>query len=224
MRKLARMAASHAEPEAARSLDKDWWLATLLVLQSPRSVFAALRDDSEAPASARAEPMAAIVFLAGISAFLSTSTAAHLFDDFEYDALLVLVEAIVAGALVGLQNYWLGGGALYLGARWLGSEGRYRRARHIVGFAMTPLVLSLIFVWPVALAMYGGDLFRSGGDDTGAGRWVFQALWLATVGWGIALLLTGVRTVHGWSWLRSIGAVGAAAAVLGATALAFAVL
>ena len=215
---------TRAEPDSSSSLEREWWLNTLLVLHSPRLVFSALRDDSDAPAAARQEPMAAIVFLGGIAAFLSTSTAAHLFDDFEYDALLVVVESIIAGAIVGLQNYWLGGGALYLGARWLGSPGSYRRARHMVGLAMTPLVLTLLLIWPVTLAVYGSDLFRTGGDDTGTGRWIFHALWLAAVAWGLALLLVAIQVVHRWSWLRSLGAALAAAVVLGATVLAFAVL
>jgi Yip1-like protein len=216
--------AARAEPDGSSSLDRQWWLNTLVVLHSPRQVFSALRDDSDAPATARQEPMAAIVFLGGISAFLSTSTAAHLFDDFEYDALLVVVESIFAGAIVGLQNYWLGGGALYIGARWLGSTGSYRSARHMVGLAMTPLVVALLFIWPVTLAVYGSDLFRTGGGDTGAGRWIFHGLWLAAVAWGLALLLVAIRVVHRWTWLRSLGAGLAAAVVLGATVLAFAVL
>lgn len=216
--------ATRVEPDSSSPLEKEWWLNTLLVLHSPRVVFSALRDDSDPPAAARQEPMAAIVFLGGISAFLSTSTAAHLFDDFEYDALLVVVESIIAGAIVGLQNYWLGGGALYFGARWLGSRGSYRRARHTVGLAMTPLIVALLLVWPVTLAVYGSDLFRTGGDDTGTGRWIFHGLWLAAVAWGLGLLLVGIRVVHGWSWQRSLGAALAAAVVLGATVLAFAVL
>lgn len=168
--------------------------------------------------------MLAIVLLGGISAFLWTPTASRLFDEFEFDALLIGVEAFIAGSLVGLQNYWLGGGALYLGARWLGSTGSYRRARHTVGLAMMPLVLTLLLVWPVALALYGGDLFRTGGDDTGTGRWIFQGIWLGAVAWGLGLLLVAIRAVEGWSWTRSAGGVLAAAVVLAATALAFAVL
>jgi len=37
-------------------------------------------------------------------------------------------------------------------------------------FASAPLALSLLLVWPVRLAIYGDDLFRSGGSDTGTGE------------------------------------------------------
>ena len=62
-----------------------WWLRTVLVLQSPRAVFVALRDDSPEAASNRAEPVLLIVLLAGIAFVLSTRTAAHLMDDHDYD-------------------------------------------------------------------------------------------------------------------------------------------
>src|SRR4051812_22432760 len=44
--------------------ERAWLLRALLVLQSPRAVFAALRDDSEETARARAEPIIALVWLA----------------------------------------------------------------------------------------------------------------------------------------------------------------
>lgn len=216
--------ASRAEIEPTPALERQWWLSALLVLQSPRAVFSALRDDSEPAASARQEPVTLIAYLAGISSFLLSSTAAHLFDDLEYDATLAVVECIFAGGILAAHNYWLGGGALHLGARWLGGKGSFRRSRHLVAFAMPPLVLSLLLVWPVMLAVYGGDLFRSGGSDSGTGRWVFQGILFAALAWSLALLSLGVRIVHGWSWLRSLGAVAAAAVVLGVTALVFAVL
>ena len=46
---------------------RDWWLRALLVLQRPRPVFVALRDESKEAVSERAEPMLAIVLLAGIA-------------------------------------------------------------------------------------------------------------------------------------------------------------
>ena len=67
--------------EPARSLQKEWWLRTLAVFQSPRGTFAALRDDSAEAAEARQEPILAIVILAGIAGILTTSLAGRLLDD-----------------------------------------------------------------------------------------------------------------------------------------------
>ena len=49
---------------------RDWWLRTLLVLQRPRPVFVALRDDTKESASDRSEPVLLIVLLAGIATVL----------------------------------------------------------------------------------------------------------------------------------------------------------
>ena len=225
-RQYAGRVSSRAEPSASRTLEREWWLRTLLVLQSPRAVFAALRDDSDEAAAARQEPMTAIVFLAGISIFLSTSTAAHLFDDAQIrgDVLLLAVESIVAGLLVGLQNFCIAGGALYLGARGMGGKASYRQARHVIGLATAPFIVSLVLVWPVRLALYGGDVFRSGGSDDGADGRVFQGIDAAFVAWAVGLVLLGVRTVNRWSWLRSLGALGYAALLFAGLALLFVLL
>jgi hypothetical protein len=184
---------------------RDWWLRTLLVLQRPRPVFVALRDSSSESISDRSEPVLAIVLLAGIALVLQTSTAAHLLDSNDYDALLVAVWAFLAGGLYAAFGYWIVGAFLYWGGRLLGSQGDFRRARHVLAFAAVPIALSLV-VWPVKLALYGEDVFRSGGKDAGAGGHVFAAIELAFVAWAAVLLVIGVRSVHGWTWSRALAA------------------
>jgi hypothetical protein len=181
---------------------RDWWLRALLVLQRPRPVFVALRDDSKASVSDRAEPVLLIVLLAGIAAVLSTHAAATLMDDGSYDGLLVAVWAFLAGGLYGLFGYFTFGALLHGGAKALGSQGSYRRSRHVLAFAAAPIALSLV-LWPLKLAVYGEALFRSGGSDHGAGVRVFGVLQLAFFGWAGLLLVVGVRAVHGWTWARA---------------------
>src|ERR1051326_6245868 len=55
---------TNAEPA---SLDRAWLLRTLVVLQAPRAVYAALRDDSDDAAHARQEPVLALLWLSGIA-------------------------------------------------------------------------------------------------------------------------------------------------------------
>jgi hypothetical protein len=184
---------------------RDWWLRTLLVLQRPRPVFVALRDESKQALSDRAEPIMALVLLAGIAGSLASGTAGHLMDDSSYDDLLVAVWAFIAGSISGVFGYFALGALLHVGARALGSQGTFRRNRQVVAFAAAPVALSLV-LWPVKLALYGNDVFRTGGRDAGTGSHIFAALELAFVAWGVALLVTGVRAVHGWSWRRSAGA------------------
>ena len=208
----------------APSGDKAWFLRALLVLQSPRSVFAALRDDSDEVAQERQDVVGALVWLAGIAAVLATTVASRLLDDVEMDGSLVAVWAFLAGGLYGFTLYYVVGKVLHVALRRLGSRGSFRRARHVLAFAATPVALALLVYWPVRIAVYGGDLFRTGGaDGHGAGSavaWVFYGF----VVWALALLIVGVRTVHGWSWGRSLAGVAVASSIAGGLALVVGVL
>jgi hypothetical protein len=181
---------------------RDWWLRALLVLQRPRPVFAALRDDTREAAAERAEPVLLIILLAGIATVLATSTAAHLNDDGSFGGVLIAVWAFLVGSLNGLFGYFILGAILHGGVKAFGSQGSYRRSRHVLAFAAVPIALSLV-LWPVKLALYGGDWFHTGGRDTGAGGLAFDLLQFAFFAWAAALLVIGVRAVHGWTWPRA---------------------
>ena len=201
--------------------EREWWLRLVRVLTAPTSVFVWLRDDSAEAASARQEPITAVVFLAGVSIFLSTRTAGRLFDDIEFDWLLVVVEAVVAGLLVGIQNFWVLGGAVYLGGRAADSAASYRQARHLTGLATTPWVLALVFVWPVRLAMFGADAFRSGGSDHGPAEVVFRSIDVGLLVWSAVLVYLGVRALNGWTWARSLVGCAVAGVVFALLVLLF---
>lgn len=189
----------------------------MLVLFAPRAVFVALRDDTPDEAVDRSEPVLLIVLLAGVAFVLSTRTAAHLMDDHDYDGLNVAVWVVLAGFLYGGVVYWFFGGILHGMVRQLGSHGTYRRTRHLLAFAAVPVALSLI-LWPVKLALYGNDLFHRSGADAGSGGKAFAAIGLVFVAWSIALLVIGVRAVHGWAWPRATAAAALPVAVAAALA------
>src|SRR5205814_9479019 len=115
----------------------------------------------------------------GISGILATSVASHLLDDFELDGTLAAVWAFLAGGLYGFFLYYVLGKVSHVSLRKLGSRGSFRRARHVLAFAAAPIALALVVYWPIRIAVYGGDLFRSGGaDGRGAGAvtaWLFYA-------------------------------------------------
>jgi len=180
-----------------------WWRRTLLVLRRPGAVFEALRIDDEE--DQRAEPLLAIIFLAGIAAVLGTNEFAHALDDFELDGLTLAVVVFLAGGLYGLVGYFFLGFLVYAGARAAGTAASYRRLRQLVGFAAVPLALSLL-VWPVRLWIYGGDVFRTGGSDRGVGNAIFEALELAALLGSAALVVIGLRAFHAWSTPRSLAA------------------
>ena len=201
--------------------EREWWLRVPAVLLAPRSVFAALRSEEQEDVEARSEPVLALTLLAGVAVALGTSTARRLYDDPLYDPVTLAVWTVLAGGFVAFAGYFIVGGALYLGARGLGSAGTFRRARHVLGFAVAPLALSALLLWPLGLAIFGTDLFKRGGSDDGVGGDLFYALALAFSLWAVALLLVGVRTVHGWSWWRSLAALGLVVLFLAAFSYVF---
>ena len=210
------MASETVEAHAELSASRAWWLRVPAVLLSPRSVFFALREDDEDDVAARSEPLLALVLLAGMAAVLATPTAADILDNPEYDAVLLAIWTFIAGGIYGSVGYFVTGFAVYFGVRLLGSLGDFRRARQTVGFALVPLAASILLTLPLRLALYGGDTFRGGGADEGAGEVVLLGLQLGAAAWSLALLVIGVRVVHGWSWLRSLASLVAAVALLAA--------
>jgi hypothetical protein len=193
-----------AVDQAAR--DREWWLRTLAVFQAPRAVFAALRSEAPEDVEARQEPVLALVLLAGMAGVLVAPSTGRLLDESLVDNSMAVVAVLVfiTGALYGTATYWIGGAALHVGLRGAGSKGSYMLARHILAFAVAPLVLGLLFVWPVRIAVYGSDLFRSGGSDTGTGNVVFEAI-LGAIGlWAAGLLVYGISVVERWSVVRSL--------------------
>ncbi len=192
-------------------LDREWFLRAVLVLQAPRAVFVALRDDSDTAAYARQEPLLALTWLAGIAGVLTSSVARTLLDDPVRDGLVVAIWAFIGGGVYAAAVFWLGGALVHGASQALGGQGSYRRARHVVGFACAPLALSLVLVWPIGLAAFGGDLFRTGGSDGGTGGDVLIWAAIAFGVWALALLVIGVRAVHGWTWARSLATVAIAA-------------
>ena len=200
------------------SLERDWWLRLGLVFSAPVTVFAWLRDDSDEAAGARQEPVLLVGFLAGAAGVLSSNGISHALDDFGLDGVDLAVIVLFAALIYGVVGYFAVGALVYIGEQLADGLGSYRRARHILAFACAPLALSLV-LWPVRLALYGEDNFRTGGSDTGTGGSVFEGIEAAVVIWCLTLVVLGIRTANGWSWRRALVA-SAVPAIVPALALA----
>jgi Yip1-like protein len=174
--------------------ERVWLKRAVTVLVRPRVVFEAIRDDSDTAARVRSEAVLALVLLAGIASVLWTPTYGKLLDDVANDALNVAVIAFIGGSLYGALGYFLGGLVLYAVTRAVGGA-TYRQVRHVLAFASAPVALSLFVVWPVRLAVYGQDVFRSGGSDRGTGNEGFYAVELLFVFWALGLVALGLYTV-----------------------------
>jgi hypothetical protein len=194
------------------------------VLQSPQPVFAALRDDSDEAAEVRQDAAGTIIWLAGIAAVLASTVASTLLDDPARDWVVLAVWAFLAGGLSGFTLYFVLGKVLHVSLRRLGSRGSFRRARHLLAFAAAPVALALLVYWPIRIAIYGEDLFRFDGSDGGTTGTVFAWVFYAFLVWALVLLVIGVRTVHGWTWARSIAGVAYASAITAALAVALTLL
>ena len=124
---------------------------------------------------------------------LWTPVAGTILNDVTLDWLDVAIWAFVGGGLYAIALYFIGGLVL----QWLARAGgwiSYRQARHLLAFAAAPVALSLFLVVPVRLAVYGEDVFRSGGSDAGCRwrTWAFAAgrAW-RFVAWALVLLALG---------------------------------
>lgn len=193
------------------ALERSWWLRTAAVLVAPHAVFVSLRDETDEAVERRQEPIVALVGLAGISAVLGTPVARQLLNDASMSVSLIPVWAFFGGVVYALAFYWIGGGLLFGASRRLGGNGSWRRSRHVLALASAPVALALFTLWPVRIAVYGQDLFRTGGNDYGRGDTIFGAILYAAFAWGFWLLVVGVRSVHGWTYARALSAIAIAA-------------
>jgi hypothetical protein len=170
--------------------ERIWWQRAVLVLHRPRDVFASLRDDSKEAAGDRQEVVVALAFVGGLAAALAT--AGSTLDDL--DALEILVWLFAAGFAYAFVGYWVLGWGLSFVVPRLGGGGTRRRTRHVLAFALAPLMF--------ALAAWG----------------VFPLLLVLPAAWSAGLLLLGLRVVYGWSYARA--AAGVVLAVVWLAALA----
>ena len=186
--------------------ERAWWRRLPLVLVRPRRVFAALRSEDEADLAARQEPILLVILLAGMGAVLLTPAWQHLRDDdFSMEGLVIAVLTFIAGGLYGAAGYFLLGGALYIGARAMGSEAPFRTSRHLLAFAAVPVALSLFVVAPAIALAFGRDWFLRGGPD-GRGADALVALGLAFVAWTAGLVVVGLRETLRLPWRGVAGA------------------
>jgi Yip1 domain len=201
------------------SAERVWWRRLPLVLVRPREVFMALRSTDDADEAARQEPVLLVILLAGMAGVVLTPAWRELLDDRDVDALVVAVLTFIGGGFYGVAGYVLLGGAVHLGARGMGSSARYRTVRHVLAFAAVPLGISLAVVLPIALLAFGGDWFRSGGGDEGAGGDVLTGLGLGFIGWSLVLLVVGLRETIALPWRGVLGALALAAVLVAAIAV-----
>jgi Yip1-like protein len=166
-----------------------WWARAALVLVQPVAVFEELRDDSDEAADARQEPVTALVVLAGIAGVLSTTFAGTLGDQAEFDTVNVVLWAVLGGTLEGVALYFLLGLIVYVGGAAAASAWTFRHARHTLAYSVAPLAFSLP-IWAISLS-----------GDRGT---AFELVRSLVICWCAGLLVLGVKTLHAWTWQRTL--------------------
>ena len=205
---------------AGEAATRDWWRRVPKLLTAPRSVFVALGETDDTDVDARAEPVLAIVILAGMAGVLLTPAWGTVMNDGSVDTLVVVVLTFVGGVFYGAAGYLLLGLALWLGAKAVGVDPPFKIARQLVAFAALPLALSLVVLVPAIVLGFGEDWFRSGGDDdTGNGRTIVTAIALAFVAWSLALVAVGLRATFRLPWRGVVGALLLAGVLVAAFAV-----
>jgi hypothetical protein len=196
-------------------VERLWWQNVLRVLTRPRDVFAGFREDPDEAAEARAEPVNAIVVLAGIAAVSWAPATGSLLEDPEIDSILVAVLLLLTGAIYGAVAYFGLGLLLRVGLATVGISEPARRGRQLLAYAAVPVALSVVLL-PLRLALYGRAIFERDGE--GAPNAVLGVLQLGAIAWSVVLLVIGLRVAFGLPWVRA-----AAAAILPALVPAVAV-
>lgn len=205
--------------EEADARGRAWWRRVPRVMTAPREVFVALRDDDELDVGARSEPVLAITILAGMATVLLTPAWGRIGNDSSVDGLVIAVVTFIAGVFYGAAGYFLLGLALWIGAKAVGVEVPARTARQLLGFAALPIALSIVVLVPVIGLGFGGDWFRSGGDDDGGARAAVVGLGLAFVAWSLVLVAYGLRVTFRLPWQGVVGALALASVMVAAFAV-----
>jgi hypothetical protein len=173
-------------------LEREWWRRSVEVLARPVAVFEALRADTEEAGDARQDAVVFLAFVGGVAVALATAGTGALDD---LDALEKLVWILATGFAYGFAGYWVLGWGLSFVVPRIGGTGSRRRTRHVLAFALAPLVFALL-AWVV-----------------------FYPLLLVLAAWSLALLVLGLTVVERWSYLRAAAAVGLAVVWLAALAV-----
>jgi len=204
---------------AGETASRAWWRRVPRVLTAPRSVFAALAETDDLDVDARAEPVLAIVIVAGMASILLTPAWGTVMDDGTVDGLVLVVLTFLGGVFYGAAGYFLLGLALWLGAKGVGVEAPFRIARQVVAFAAVPIALSAVVTVPMIVFRFGWDWFRTTGSDTGTGRDAVIAIGLAFAVWSLVLIGLALRTTFRLPWRGVVGALALAGVMIAAFAV-----
>lgn len=122
---------------------------------------------------------------------------------------LVIGLSIALGGLFGWITYYMYAGMVSVTGEWIGGKANTDRILRMLAYALLPSVISLAFLIP-QIAIYGGEVFKSDGDFSGAGVagsmifYIAMILQVALSMWSIVLCVIGLSEVQQFSIGKSI--------------------
>ena len=139
-----------------------------------------------------------LVVVAGIINILDRAVGKNLGDKMPF--LLVLLLALVGGAIAGFIGWWILAGLMTFIGKWFGGLGTYKEMKIAVGISYIPMAISgILYIFDVLFL--GTSLFMDVEIS------VFQVLWLlfsSSIGlvlsfWSLFILIKGIAEVHRFS-------------------------
>jgi len=160
--------------------------------------------------------------LFGILWVFGSMRALHLGDLVPNLFLLILV-GLVLGPPVGLALMLMVAAPVVWIGRWMGGEGTYRNAFGVIAYCTLPLTISLFFVLPVELGVFGLSFFGTNPSAAILKPTIFLVLMIVQCGlliWFLVLLIIGSGVVHDISkWKSTVVALAVACAMFGSAYL-----
>ena len=139
-----------------------------------------------------------LVIVAGIINTLDRAIGKNLGDTMPF--LLILLLALVGGAIAGFIGWWILAGLMTLIGKWLGGRGTYEEMKIAVGISYIPIAFSgVLYIFDVLFL--GQSLFMDVEIS------IFQMIWLlfsSSIGvvlscWSLFILIKGIAEVHRFS-------------------------
>lgn len=126
----------------------------------------------------------------------------HLFPNL----IILLLTGTIAGPLIGIAFVFLFSAVMLALGRLLGGTASSRNTFGVVAYASAPIILTLIFVFPIEIAIFGLDFFGNNPSPLVIKPFVYVALIgfdVLAVVWAWFLLVEGAIVANGFTRARA---------------------
>lgn len=143
--------------------------------------------------------------LLGVSMAFAMAWVVHLGDS-ATNLFTIVSAGTLSGIPLGIVFILVSGKLLANGSRLLGAKASARDSRAVVSYASVPVVLSLVFVFPLEIAIFGTDFFGTNPPPMALKPEVYWGLMgfdTLAVLWSLILLHRGVMVLSGFGSMKS---------------------